>query len=78
MIVLIIINSILALIFGVIAIVSASNVDKMRKHLRILDERNPQYNEEKKLLKEEILRACAACMVYIIFLLVIGELIGHV
>jgi hypothetical protein len=76
--ILIIINGILAVVFGVIAIVSASNVDKMRKHLRILDERNPQYNTEKKLLKEEILRACAACVVYIIFLLVIGELLGHV
>jgi hypothetical protein len=76
--ILIIINGILAVVFGVIAIVSASNVDKMRKHLRILDERNPQYNTEKKLLKEEILRACTACVVYIIFLLVIGELLGHV
>jgi hypothetical protein len=78
MIILIVINGILAVVFGVIAIVSAHNVDKMRKHLRILDERNPEYKVEKKLLKEEIMRACAACMVYIIFLLIIGELIAYV
>jgi hypothetical protein len=78
MVILIVINGILAVVFGTIAIVSASNVDKMRKHLRILDERNSTYKKTKKELKEEILRAWIACVVYIIFLLVIGELIGHV